>query len=544
MSKVSKLRKSRDTWKQKCVDRGKTIRYQRKELQRLKRERAQYKHRARQAASTASFPRAAPRGSKVDVIWFSLQLFLVVHLSFRAISRVLALLAEPLGLPNAPCPQTVSNWVTRLSLARISHWAGAGGGRSAETRYGPGAIWLLDTSIALGDGKILAVLAVNLHHYLVSCRAPRLAQVTCLAVCVAPSWTGEGIANVLANLIAVTGCPAAYLKDGGSDLSKAVRLLAEHGLTSPCISDISHMSANLLRHEYQEHPLFAPFVSACGAVSTALKHTILACLAPPKVSLKSRFMNLHRLVTWAHRLLQHSPPGRASQESVLARLRAGIGQLPACKPFIARFLRDAQALLACQKLLKDNGLSPATYQACQPLLDTLPAQSAVRQGFMEWADQQLRVCRALGLEQTGMPITSDTLESLFGIAKQHGVGPIKDVNRIALRLPALTGELTSEDVHHMLHIRVKDQQAILGHLPSLIRQRQDILPHPGRLEDLSGQRDPPTDLVLLPGSKTRINTAIIPYLSAGYDQSTGPPILPQDAHTGCLEFVNSSARIM
>ena len=532
MSRVSKLRKSRDTWKHKCVDRGKTVRYQRKELQRLKHERDRYKQRACQATVTGGAPWVAPQGSKVDVVWFSLQLFLVVHLSFRAVSRVLALLAEPLGLPIAPCPQTVSNWVSRLSLARISHCTGAGEGHSAAKRSGPGAIWVLDTSIALGDGKILAVLAVNLHHYLVSCRAPRLAQVTCLAVCVAPSWTGERIADVLANLIAVTGCPAAYLKDGGSDLAKAVRLLAERSLASPCIRDISHLSANLLKHEYQQHPLFASFVSACGAVSTALKHTILACLAPPKVSLKSRFMNLHRLVTWAHRVLQHSPPGRASQDSMLARLRAGVGQLPACKPFITRFLRDAQALLACQKLLKDNGLSPTSYQACQPLLDTMPAQSAVRQGFMEWADQQLSVCRALGLEQTGMPITSDTIESLFGIAKQHGVGTIKDANRIALRLPAFTGELTPEDVHHMLHIRVKDQQAILGALPSLVRQRQDILPHPGRLEDLSGQRDLPANLVLLPGSKSRVNTTIVPYISASYDQSTGPPMLPQDAHTG------------
>jgi hypothetical protein len=205
-----------------------------------------------------------------------------------------------------------------------------------------------------------------------------------------------------------------------------------------------------------------------------------------------------------------------------------MGQLPACKPFITRFLRDAQALLACQKLLKDNGLSPASYQACQPLLDTMPAQSTIRQGFMAWADQQLSVCRALGLEQTGMPITSDTIESLFGIAKQHGVGTVKDANRIALRLPAFTGELTREDVHHVLQVRVKDQQAMLGALPSLVRQRQDILPHPGRLEDLRVQHDRPATMVLLPGSKSRVNTTIIPYISASSEHSTGPPIQPQD----------------
>jgi hypothetical protein len=42
-----------------------------------------------------------------------------------------------------------------------------------------------------------------------------------------------------------------------------------------------------------------------------------------------------------------------------------------------------------------------------------------------------------GLATAGMPITSDAIKSLFGVAKQHGTGEICDANRIALRLPAL-----------------------------------------------------------------------------------------------------------
>jgi len=543
MSRMTKLRNSRDTWKQKAVTRGTTIRYQRKELRRLKRERDQYKRQARQGRADNEASRAMPSASKVDVVWFSLQLFVVVHLSFRAISRVLTLLAEPLGLSKAPCPQTVSNWVTRLSLVRIK--VGTGFLEpSVAGRYGAGSIWLLDTSIALGDGKILAVLAVNLHHYLTFCRAPMLSQVTCLAICVAPSWTGERIADVLANLIAVTGCPAAYLKDGGSDLSKAVRLLGERGLDSPCISDISHMSANLLKHAYHQHPQFAPFVSACSAVSTALKHTIFACLTPPKVLYKARFMNLHRLVTWAHRLLQHAPSGHAAHDAVQARLRAKLGELPACKPLIAQFLRDAQVVLACQKLFKTAGLSPASYQACQPLLETLPVESSVRQEFGAWAEQHLAVGRTLGLEHVGLPVTSDSIESLFGIAKHHGVGAIKDANRIALRLPALTGELTPEEVQQVLRIRVKEQHDILGKLPSLVRQRQEILSNPGRLHELSEQNGMPTNLVLLPGSKNRINTTITPYISAGCNNSTGPPVSTTVPTLECLEFLGHSSHMM
>lgn len=529
MSRLSKLRKSRDAWKEKAVERGERIREQRKKYRRLKHKHNQYKDLAQHATDELTRERhrhRAPVCSKEDLVWLSLQLFLVAHLGFRAVSRTLGVLGERLGLAKPPCPQTVINWVQRLSIARMrigieSEWPGL-----AATRYGAGSIWLIDTSIALGDGKILAVLAMNTHHYMISNSAPTMAQVTCLAVGVAPSWTGERIATLLQRVIAVTGCPAAYLKDGGSDLGKAVRLLSERGLPSPCIEDISHVSANVLKHEYHQHPLFSTFLSACGAASTQFKQTILACLAPPKVSTKGRFMNLHRLVTWAQQILAHSPQGRASKNSVLAKLRAGLGKIPACKPFIHRFLRDAQGLLSCQKLLKAQGLSQESYHACQTLLADLPPQSAVRNAFMAWADRQLDVARSLGLQHTGMPVTSDAIESLFGIAKQHGTGDVKDANRIALRLPSLCGELTREDVHHVLRVSVHEQQSVIGALPSLTKQRRDILPNPGRLEELHPQMST-THLVLLPGGKNREITTINHMLSMPYHDTNGPPIVSE-----------------
>lgn len=84
--------------------------------------------------------------------------------------------------------------------------------------------------------------------------------------------------------------------------------------------------------------MFETFLSACGKISKKFKQTILACLAPPKVSTKARFMNIHRLVKWAGQLLRHSPKGRARDGSMLSKLRAGIDQLPECKAFIRRLI--------------------------------------------------------------------------------------------------------------------------------------------------------------------------------------------------------------
>jgi hypothetical protein len=200
------------------------------------------------------------------------------------------------------------------------------------------------------------------HHQLVGA-APSLEHVHCLGVSVADAWTGESLAALLDRLIAQLGRPAAYLKDGGSELHQAVDLLAERGLGSPCIDDLSHAAAGMLTHSYQHHPACARFLAACGRVSGQLKHTILACVAPPIVRTKARCMHGHRLFSWADRRRKLSPAGGAKAGSILARLRACFDELPACKDLIKRFRADAQGLLGCQKILSIRSASENRHHA-------------------------------------------------------------------------------------------------------------------------------------------------------------------------------------
>ena len=48
--------------------------------------------------------------------------------------------------------------------------------------------------------------------------------------------------------------------------------------------------------------------------------------------------------------------GYPKAASMLAKLRASLDQLPACKALIKRFRQDASGLLDCQKILKHKGL--------------------------------------------------------------------------------------------------------------------------------------------------------------------------------------------
>ena len=281
---------------------------------------------------------------KVDVVYLALQLFLVARIGFRAVSRVLSLLAVALGIKKAPCPQTIINWVMRLSIVRIESARLLQGLPLSQAPFTNGLIWMIDISIGLGSGQDFGRLGPRCPSPSAHSRLPPAWSRSTVLGC---RWPRPGRATrlptLLKRLIALMGRPAAYLKDGGSELHKAVDLLEEQGLASPCIDDISHAVASMLKRATKITRASQTFVSACGRVSGKLKHTILACLAPPNVRTKARFMNVHRLFTWADRVLQLSPAGGAKAGSTLAKLRACLDALPACKALIKRFRADASA---------------------------------------------------------------------------------------------------------------------------------------------------------------------------------------------------------
>lgn len=534
MSQLSKVKHSRAQWKHKAKQRGDRERYQHKQIARLTAER----NRATQALTAArarlrqleSQPQGRVALPKVDVVFWALQLFFVARIGFRAVSRVLSLLAWALGINKAPCPQTIINWVMRLAIVRIESARMLKGLPRRQAPFTNGLIWMLDISIGLGTGKMGAVLACDAHHHQHASSALSLEHVHCLGGAVADAWTGDTIADVLQRLIAQMGRPVAYLKDGGGELHKAVALLDAQGLASPCLDDISHAVAGMLKRAYQAHPAFATFVAACGRVSGKLKHTILACLAPPTVRTKARFMNVHRLFTWADRVLKLSPPGGAKSSSILAKLRACLDQLPACKALIRRFRADAAGLLACQKILKSQGLSHDTRAQCEPLIETMPS-SALRQEFRAYLTFELETATTLGLDHIGLPISSDAIESLFGVAKRHGVGQTQDAARIALRLPALCGAPTREEAEQVLGISVARQHEITGQYTSLTKQRREILGHGKELESL-GQSHGMPRMELLPSPKNRSNHTTIVNISMTCENQYGPHLAPQQ--TPCV----------
>ena len=142
------------------------------------------------------------------------------------------------------------------------------------------------------------------------------------------------------------------------------------------------------------------------------------------------------------------------------------------------------------------------------LLSLSRLSPTIRTGFVDWAAKQLSVAETLGVETIGLPVSSDCVESLFGVGKRLGTGDVNDAHRIAKRLPALCGTLTEEDAQRVLEISVKEQQHRMGPTHSLIQQRREVLPHPGTLEtieEVGKQR-----FELIPDTKNRSKNAVTP----------------------------------
>jgi len=149
------------------------------------------------------------------------------------------------------------------------------------------------------------------------------------------------------------------------------------------------------------------------------------------------------------------------------------------------------------------------------------ASAELRREFRAYLDFELNTATSLGLDHLGLPISSDAIESLFGVAKRHGVDPLQDATRMAFRLPPWCGTPSREEVQQLLEVSVTTQEAFTAQAPSLTRQRREVLKHPERLESLA-QKSDDVKIELLPSPKNRSNRQVRVPISIGYHDEQGP----------------------
>lgn len=351
--------------------------------------------------------------------------------------------------------------------------------QKAQCRLDEKWVCIADFTMQIGSKKALIVLRVPVSAFSKG-KALTLKQVDVIGISLSETWNGELVKKYMLSLFERCGWPSQAVSDCGSDIKKGiVDTLLEAPHSASWISDITHFVANALKHSYADLSLFQQFQTLCTRMRQRLQQTRFAFLLPPKARAKGRFLNVSRQAEWGLRTIAYLDEKEREPSPEASTLAYALRGLKPFKPFLTNFVRNTQCVNQVMRIVKTQGLSVDTIQACQDTLGDLPARSPLRKEVSHYLQQYLPIVASSDSPILG---SSDVIESLIGKAKQrldsHGRN---EINKSILLLPCMCGELTQELVAEALTtVRVQDVTTwvaeTVGETMQSVRRRE--LPRP------------------------------------------------------------------
>jgi hypothetical protein len=306
--------------------------------------------------------------------------------------------------------------------------------------------WLaiVDHSIDIGIKQAFVVLRVPCDVLAQRGSAIRLEDCECIGLRIRERTDGETVAADLKEIFKQSGDPVGFIKDNGSGLSRGVRLWNDQAAKpAETIDDVGHAMANALKAEFANTDDFTLFRQTIKAGAAKLRQTVLAFLIPPKIRTKGRFQGIGRLAHWSKKMLSVLQEGGDDpQGDALAKLHQALPDFVQQQPFIQRFTQTIDVIHQFWKSVKNEGLTKQTYDEGHQLALKLPSDSTVRGKLIQWLDNHWAIRQRLQLNEIGMPVSSDIIESLFGKFKYMTErSPCAEMNRLALVMPVLCGTM-------------------------------------------------------------------------------------------------------
>jgi hypothetical protein len=230
-----------------------------------------------------------------------LSLVLSAASSLRGASRALKIMFESVNI-NKPVPSwyTLRLWLLRLGYYKLTR----------KKTIASDWIWIIDHTIQCGKEKCLAILGIRQSKLPVAETILNHEDVEPLALYPVKSSNGDIVYEQLEKTIAVTGVPRQIIADGGTDIKRGVnRFCSAHPRT--CYTyDIKHKAAAVLKEHLNSDDAWDDFTRKAAMASKQLQQTELSALAPPNQRTKARYMNIDRLVKWAHETLLYMEQNR------------------------------------------------------------------------------------------------------------------------------------------------------------------------------------------------------------------------------------------
>lgn len=310
---------------------------------------------------------------------------------------------------------------------------------------------IMDTSIDVGIRKAIVILRVRLSALKERGSAITLQDCQVIFLKIVESCTGEVISECLETAFKTAGKPVAILKDGGTDLNKGTLIYREQNhckMAIGIIADLGHFIANALKAEFAKTVGFKRLLALVYGGQKRLRQTNAAAFVPPKLRTKGRFQGISRLAEWALWILDiMAVQGQVKEDSTVATLRRGFPKLPRLRSFIEKFALTCKVMNELQELLKNKGLNQETYKRALLTLQQLSESSHTRQEVQMWLTRHLGLQCRMSMAQIPLLVSSDAIESLMGRLKSViGRSSIGELNRMTLTMPTFCGQLTPEDI--------------------------------------------------------------------------------------------------
>lgn len=210
----------------------------------------------------------------------------------RGLAAVLRMVSHWLpGGGATPCANTARMWLLRLGLYELTR----------PRQKAADWVWILDHTVQLGPHKALAIVGVRLRRW--KQKPLRHSDVAVLDITPMLRSTGKAVESRLKAVAEKTGVPRAIVCDGGSDLRRGIADFQETRPGVACLYDVKHKMALLLQRELERDARWTQFIGRINQTRSRLTLTSLACLIPPNLKSKARYMNLEPLARWGRRVL-------------------------------------------------------------------------------------------------------------------------------------------------------------------------------------------------------------------------------------------------
>jgi hypothetical protein len=334
---------------------------------------------------------------------------------------------------------TSIRWALRLGLYCL---------QQAQYHLDEQWVCIADFTIQIGSKKALIVLRVPVSA-LSQGKALTLKEVEVIGLSLGETWNAERVKTYLQSLFELCGWPSHVVSDCGSDIKKGiVDALLGAPNRAGWISDVTHFVANALKHDYAKLSLFQQFQTLCTRIRQRLQQTPFAFLLPPKARSKGRFLSVSRQAQWGLQTLHYLEAKEREHAPEATAVAQALRGLKSFKLFLMTLVRNTTCLNEVMRIVKTQGLSAQSIQACQERLSDLPARSPIRKEVSHYLQDYLPMVE---LSESPLLGSSDVIESLIGKAKQRlEANGRNELNKSILLIPCLCGELTQDLVAEAL----------------------------------------------------------------------------------------------